>query len=94
MIHDMQPLLQVNVWKRANSPDPRDEGLPRNNGDTQFRVNFDFVSDKPQNEIFTFSGAVEALTLELFINQALNDNIFSVEEKRKCTTLKNTTDNI
>ncbi len=56
----MQPLLQVNV-KRTN-PDPRIGVTTGTMATPVSLLNFDFVSDKPQNEIFTFSGAVEALT--------------------------------
>ena len=75
--------------QRYELPDPRDRGLPRE----QWRypvseLNFNFVSDKPQNELFTFSGAVEALTRVVYQRNTLKNNNFELEEKKMYTTVK------
>ena len=75
--------------QRYELPDPRDRDFPRE----QWRypvseLNFNFVSDKPQNELFTFSGAVEALTRVVYQRNTLKNNNFELEEKKMYTTVK------
>jgi len=70
-------------------PDPRDRDFPRD----QWRypastLNFDFVKDKPENELYTFSAAIEELTRIIFQRNTLNGGDFSIDKKDMFTTVK------